>query len=145
MRKTTTTLATAAGALALAGAVLSGAAVATASRDSILAELKSQAAQENPGFAGFSPERGAAFFKATQKGGKPDTPSCTTCHGETPFATGKTRAGKPIDPMAVSANPARYTDPREVEKWFGRNCMSVLGRECTAAEKGDFISFMASQ
>jgi len=140
MRKTTTTIAIAAGALMLASV-----AAGTASRDSILAELKSQAAQEDSGFAGFSAERGAAFFRATHQGGKPDTPSCTTCHGTEPRATGKTRAGKPIDPMAVSANPARFTDPKEVAKWFTRNCKSVLGRECTAAEKGDFITFMASQ
>lgn len=140
MRKTIPILAVAAGVLMLAGV-----AAGTASRDSILASLESQAAQQDPGFAGFSAERGAAFFHATHRGGKPDTPSCTTCHGTSPRAMGKTRAGKPIDPMAVSANPARFTDPKEVAKWFTRNCRSVLGRECTAAEKGDFITFMASQ
>ena len=27
----------------------------------------------------------------------------------------------------------------------GRNCNNVLGRQCTATEKGDFIAFMLSQ
>ena len=62
-----------------------------------------------------------------------------------PQNKGQTRAGKDIDPIALSATPRRFTDPAEVEKWFGRNCMSVLGRECSAAEKGDFITFMMGQ
>ena len=41
--------------------------------------------------------------------------------------------------------PARFTDPEKVAKWFLRNCTSVLGRECTAIEKGDFLTFMSAQ
>jgi hypothetical protein len=47
--------------------------------------------------------------------------------------------------MAVSANAARFTDARDVEKRFSRDCKNVLGRACTAAEKGDFITFLASR
>jgi hypothetical protein len=47
--------------------------------------------------------------------------------------------------MAVSKSPARYTDQDNVEKWFGRNCSDVLGRACTAREKGDFIAYMIGQ
>jgi hypothetical protein len=47
--------------------------------------------------------------------------------------------------MAVSTTPDRYTDAAKVAKWFRRNCKSVLGRECTAQEKGDFLAFMISQ
>jgi hypothetical protein len=113
-------------------------------RDAVLAQLLAQARKE-PGFTGFSAERGAAFYKATQQGGKPNTPSCASCHGNSPKEQGKTRAGKDIDPMAVSKTPARYTDPENVEKWFARNCNDVLGRPCTAREKGDFITYMMGQ
>ena len=85
-------------------------------------------------------ERGAAFYRATHPGGKQG--SCTSCHGNSPLDTGKTRAGKDIAPMAVSKSPARYTDKDNVEKWFTRNCQDVLGRACTAKEKGDFITYM---
>ena len=78
-------------------------------------------------------------------GGKPDTPSCTTCHTDSPLNTGKTRAGKAIEPMAVSANPQRFTDMEKVEKWFGRNCNSVLGRDCTPQEKGDVATWLIAQ
>lgn len=127
-------------------AALGGAdAFAEPKRDAILADLLAQAKRAEPGFTGFSAQRGAAFFKASHKGGKPDTPSCTSCHTASPQNQGRTRAGKDIQPMAVSKNPARFTNPEDVEKWFARNCSSVLGRACTPREKGDFITFMMGQ
>lgn len=114
-------------------------------RDSILAAFEAQAKAENSAFAGFTAGAGEALFTAKHTGGKPDTPSCTSCHGTTPLASGETRAGKVIEPMAASKTPARYTDTEKVDKWFFRNCRSVLGRECTAQEKGDYLTFMISQ
>lgn len=123
-----------------AAAAFSVSAVAAASpRQAILDNYAKEA-----GVATFSPERGKAFFEATHTGGKPDTPSCTTCHGKDPHQSGQTRAGKVIDPMAVSANPERFTDLKTVEKWFTRNCDTVLGRSCTATEKGDFIAYFST-
>ncbi len=77
--------------------------------------------------------------------GKSETPACTVCHTASPLKMGETRAGKPIEPMAVSVTPDRYSDPKQMAKWFRRNCKSVLGRECTAQEKGDFLTFMIGQ
>ncbi len=105
----------------------------------------SEAKASDPAFSGFSAERGEQLFKTHFATGKPDTPSCTACHTTDPKKQGQTRAGKDIDPMAASVNPKRYTDQAKAEKWFGRNCRNVLGRECTATEKGDFITFMLSQ
>jgi cytochrome c peroxidase len=92
-----------------------------------------------------SAERGRALFTGTHTGGKPETPSCTTCHTNNLRGQGKTRAGKVIQPMAISANPTRFTDTAKVAKWFRRNCNTVLGRECTAGEKADVITFLLSQ
>jgi hypothetical protein len=105
----------------------------------------SEAKASDPAFSGFSAERGEHLFRTRFPDGKPDTPSCTACHTTDPRKSGQTRAGKDIDPMAVSVSPKRYTDQAKAEKWFGRNCGNVLGRECTATEKGDFITFMLSQ
>lgn len=91
-----------------------------------------------------SAETGKAMFMAMQVGGKPDTPSCSTCHTENPKAMGMARTGKVIEPMAASVNPARFTDTAFVEKWFGRNCDSVFGRECSPAEKANFIAWLSS-
>ncbi|MBK1634578.1 DUF1924 domain-containing protein [Rhodovulum adriaticum] len=90
------------------------------------------------------PAAGRAFYLAAHGTGKPETPSCTTCHTKSPKASGQTRVGKVIDPLAPSANRARFTDSAKVEKWFGRNCDSVLGRACTAAEKANLIAWLAS-
>ena len=75
-------------------------------------------------------------------GGKPDTPSCSTCHTADPTKTGRTRPGKEIAPMSGVTNPKRFTDAADVEKWFRRNCSDVLGRECTTLEKGDFLAYL---
>lgn len=114
-------------------------AAADPARDAIIAQLKA----ENGGKP-FSAEAGRAFLLARHGGGKPETPSCTTCHTENFKAQGRTRAGKPIEPMAASVNPKRFTDPKKVAKWFRRNCKSVLGRECTAQEKGDVLTYLSS-
>jgi hypothetical protein len=120
-------------------------AAAAESPKSLLDFYASGAKASDPGFSGFSAERGEHLFRTNFSTGKPDTPSCTTCHTTDPRKAGQTRAGKDLEPMAASANPNRYSDRAKTEKWFGRNCNNVLGRECTATEKGDFITFMLSQ
>ena len=92
-------------------------------------------------FAGFSAPRGEAFFKATHGGEW----SCSSCHTSNPLATGKhARTGKSIAPLAPAANPERFTDSAAVDKWFRRNCNDVLGRLCTAQEKGDVLQYLMS-
>lgn len=90
-------------------------------------------------------QRGKALFLSNFTTGKAETPSCTTCHTNNPLQGGMTRAGKPIEPMALSRNSERYNDGEKIEKWFGRNCNSVIGRDCTAQEKADFLSYMMSE
>jgi hypothetical protein len=130
---------------ALAGGFFASVALADPARDAILGALADQAKQADPSFGGFSADRGQAFWTATHTGGKPDTPSCTSCHGGDPAVAGATRAGKPIGPMAVSVAPERFTDPEKVEKWFLRNCNGVVGRQCTALEKGDVITYLSGK
>ncbi len=91
-----------------------------------------------------SAERGRKLFQSRHSGGKPATPSCTVCHTTDPHNYGRTRVGKVIKPMAVSSNPARFTDPKKVAKWIRRNCKTVLGRECTALEKADVLTYLSS-
>jgi hypothetical protein len=132
-------------AIAIALAALSGVCQAEPARDAIVKSLADQAKAADPAFTAFSAENGKAFWAAKHEGGKPDTPSCTSCHTADPRQPGQTRAGKTIDPMAVSVNPARFTEADKVEKWFVRNCNSVLGRECTPQEKGDVLTYLSSQ
>ncbi len=138
-RNLITTLLTATLALSLSGAVIAG------PREDQLAQYAKAAKAADPAFAGFTAERGKTLHTQAFTGGKPDTPSCTSCHGKDTRAAGRNPTGKTIEPMAVSATPARYTDPAKVEKWFKRNCNEVMGRECTAREKGDWLTFMLGQ
>lgn len=111
----------------------------------IIAGYAEQVKTQVPEFDGFSADRGRVLFLANHATGKPETPSCTSCHTANPVKSGRTRAGKDIAPLALSKAPERYMDLKKVEKWFRRNCNSVLGRSCTALEKGDFLTFMVNQ
>lgn len=116
--------------------ILSTATIA-GSREDLLAQYAAAAKA-----SGFSAVRGQALHTQSFSGGKPDTPSCTTCHGKDTRSAGRALTGKTIEPVAVSVTPTRYTDPAKVEKWFKRNCTEVLGRECSALEKGDWLSYV---
>lgn len=124
--------------------LLCGSATA-APRDDILRSLDSAARAADPAFTGFSAARGQTLHTQAFAGGKADTPACTSCHGATPRSSGRTPAGKAVEPMALSLSPSRYSDAAKVDKWFTRNCRDVLGRECTPREKGDWLSFLFSQ
>lgn len=132
-------------ALGLSAAALVGAVRAGPGQDAIIATYAEKAKAADPAFSGFDAAAGKAFFFARHTGGGAETPSCTSCHTDNIAKPGQTRAGKTIDPMAASVQPDRYTDLAKVEKWIGRNCNSVLGRDCTAKEAGDVISWLASQ
>jgi cytochrome b len=107
----------------------------------LLRGWEAQARRERPAFTGFSAEEGKKIYFAehVQDGQKV---SCATCHTASPRAQGRSPVGKVVEPLSPSANPDRFTNPADVEKWFKRNCKQVLGRECTAEEKGHFTTFV---
>jgi hypothetical protein len=98
--------------------------------------------------AGAGPFDPAAGEAAWVKAHRPTTGqprSCSSCHGSDLTRAGRhVTTGKPIEPLAVSANPSRLSDPRKVETWFRRNCRWTLGRDCTPQEKGDFIRYISN-
>lgn len=134
-------------ALLLAGAVVAaGPALANPDREAMLADYASQAKAADAAFTDFSAVRGEALFRTRWAQGDERTPSCTACHTDDTRQPGRNaKTGRPIDPIAVSVNAERFTDVEKVEKQFGRDCNSVLGRACTALEKGDYITFMKGQ
>lgn len=93
--------------------------------------------------SGLSAQRGAALYRTEHPGRDAQPVSCASCHTASPTQAGRTRVGKRIEPLAPIANPERFTDAAKVEKWFRRNCMDVLQRECSAQEKGDFIAWLS--
>jgi len=89
---------------------------------------------------------GGQKFWNTQHNNAGEQRDCTSCHTKDLKSSGEhATTGKTIDPMAPSVNPQRLTDITKVNKWFKRNCKWVLGRECSAQEKGDILQFLSSQ
>ena len=70
-----------------------------------------------PSFSGFSAQRGEKLFRTTWAGGDARTPSCTSCHTENTRGPGRNaKTGREIEPVAVSANPKRFTDRSDVDR-----------------------------
>lgn len=107
----------------------------------ILQVQATQASKQSPDFVP-SAQRGNTFF-ANKFSISAKMPSCATCHTDNPAQAGRHAiTNKTIKPLAPGANSERFTDITKVEKWFRRNCTEVVGRECNAAEKADFIQFL---
>lgn len=107
-----------------------------------ISQYTAEARQAQPGWQP-SAERGRAlYYKEVMRDG--DKVSCVTCHTSDPARSGQTRSYRAIKPLAPAANPARFTDAKKVEKWFRRNCDDVFARECTAQEKADLVTWLAS-
>lgn len=114
---------------------------AAATPRQMLDAYAAEAARQSPGFQP-SARRGAEFY-ARRFAVSEKMPACTACHTVSPAQPGQHAVtGKAIKPLAPRAEAARFTDPAKTEKWFRRNCTEVLGRECSAAEKADFIQFL---
>lgn len=125
----------------LAAAFVASAAPAHAAPADLLRAYEAAARAASPAYAGSSVDRGSRLFR-TRQGGEW---SCASCHGETPTSAGRhARTAKVIQPLAPAANPQRFTDAAQVEKWFRRNCGDVLKRECTAQEKGDILAWLVT-
>lgn len=130
------------GKICIALMVLAGANSAFAETPaSMVSGYAAEAAKATPGFAP-SAKRGQSFF-TREWGVSRKMTNCTVCHGKNLKVDGRhVITGKRISPFAPAANQERFTSSAKVEKWFKRNCNEVAGRECTAAEKADFIQFV---
>ena len=124
-----------------AASVLAAATAYAVTPDQLQAEYEVIARKEAANFNGVSAVRGGEFFRSTHG----NDWSCATCHTARPVVPGRhARTGNVLQPLAPITNAERFTDPVKVEKWFNRNCGDVLGRACTAQEKGDVIAFLRS-
>jgi len=96
----------------------------------------------NPEYKDFSVDDGKAFFnrEITVKG-KPV--ACASCHTTNPADPGKhIVTGKPIRPLSPVVNAKRFADLDKVEKNFTSHCNDIIGRDCTAQEKANFIAYL---
>ena len=132
--------------------------------DDLLAAYAERARKANPGFSGFSAERGKAFYFAPHRVEDGSTLSCASCHHDDPrketfahqdpvpcrachvifdrWPNGVPRMHRQILAFAPSENPERFASDFKAEKWFEYNCGFLLGRDCTPQEKGDLITWL---
>jgi hypothetical protein len=158
----------------VAAIALATAAAATASPPAhaetptdLLARYDAEARAADPTFAGFSTERGRAFyFEKHPMRGLGDV-SCASCHLDDPRQGFRAHRAKVLcrachvinddehadpahakkrdmPPFAPVGNPQRFTDFDRAERWFTLNCRLLLKRPCTAVEKGDFVAWLVS-
>jgi len=72
--------------------------------------------------------------------------SCRLCHGTNLKQNGKhIKTGKIIKPLAPSVNANSLTQVKKIKKWIKRNCKWTIGRECTAQEKVNLLSYISAQ
>lgn len=96
----------------------------------------------DPASKGLSAEDGKAFFnrELTIRGKQV---ACASCHTANPADAGKHAVtGKSIQPLAPSANAKRFSNLDKVEKNFEKHCLDIIGRDCTAQEKGNYIAYL---
>ena len=114
--------------------------------DDYLNSLKQEVLKENPNFTSFDATRGEKIFTSNHIGKKGKEISCTTCHTTNLNNSGEnTFTGKIIEPLSPKANPKRFTDIKEIEKWIKRNFNDVYNREGRALEKGDVITYIINK
>jgi len=105
---------------------------------------------EAAGASHFDAKAGSALwhkkYAAPENAESPKPRSCQACHGVDLTKSGAhIRTGKVIEPMALSVNPQRFSEAKKMRKWFRRNCKWVMGRVCTAQEKGDILTYLQQQ
>ncbi|MGB0723286.1 MAG: DUF1924 domain-containing protein [Gammaproteobacteria bacterium] len=90
----------------------------------------------------FDAANGATLWTTTSTHkGKPR--ACADCHGNPPVDEGRhVRTRKTIAPLALSANPKSLASAKHINKWLKRNCKWTWGRECSAREKGDLLTYL---
>jgi hypothetical protein len=114
--------------------------------DDYLGSLKQEVLKENPNFTEFDAKRGEEIFTSKHIGKKGKEISCTTCHTSNLNNNGEnTFTGKTIEPLSPKANPKRFTQIKEIEKWMKRNFNDVYNREGTALEKGDVTTYIINK
>ena len=129
------------GLVAAFGLLLTTAVHASTPVETLLQEYRRQATTN------FSSTAGKAFWNQPFRvSGGNEQRSCSTCHTADVRQPGKHAVtGKAIKPLAPSVLSKRITNPKKIRKWLRRNCTWTLGRECTAQEKGDVLTYLMTQ
>lgn len=110
------------------------------------------AKMQDANYAGPSAVDGKTFFNreviqfsgSSKKSAK--AIACASCHTANPADVGKHIAtGKKIQPLSPIVNAKRFDDIEKVEKQFNKHCHEVVGSDCSALEKANYIAFLLEE
>lgn len=88
---------------------------------------------------------GKLFFNRTFKTDGHEA-ACATCHTQNPANYGKhVVTKKMIKPLSPMVNPKRFTNISDVEDKFAEHCNDILGADCSAQEKANFIKYLFTE
>lgn len=100
----------------------------------------------NPEYAGPSAVDGKFFFNRKIKLANGKEAACASCHTANPADEGKhIITGKPIKPLSPNVNYKRFSDVDKVEEQFTKHCNDIIGSDCTAAEKANYIAYLLTE
>lgn len=89
---------------------------------------------------------GKIFFNRKFKTPNGKEAACASCHTTNPANVGKNIVtGKEIPPLAPRVNTKRFTDIDKVEEEFTKHCNDILGADCAASEKANFIAYLLTE
>jgi hypothetical protein len=100
----------------------------------------------NPEYAGASAADGKFFYNRKIKLANGKETSCSSCHTANPADAGKhIVTGKAIKPLSPVVNAKRFTDIDKVEDQFTQHCNDIIGSDCSAKEKADYITYVMTE
>ncbi|PKO46645.1 MAG: hypothetical protein CVU29_05200 [Betaproteobacteria bacterium HGW-Betaproteobacteria-22] len=99
----------------------------------------------NPEFVS-SVTEGKIFFNRKFKLSSGKEAACASCHTQNPADQGKNIiTGKTIAPLSPAVNNKRFRSLDKVEEKFTEHCNEILGTDCTAAEKANYIVYLLTE
>jgi len=99
----------------------------------------------NPEFVS-SVTEGKMFFNRKIKTANGKEMACASCHTTNPANAGKNiLTGKAIAPLSPAVNKKRFKDIDKVEEKFTEHCNEIIGADCTAAEKANYIIYLLTE
>lgn len=104
------------------------------------------AKHDNPEYAGPTVAEGKFFFNRKVKLGNAKEMACASCHTTNPADEGKhIVTGKAIRPLSPVVNAKRFDDFDKVQGKFTQHCKDIIGSDCTAAEKANYITYVLTE
>ena len=132
--------------VALLGFTAASAQASIANAEKLIMIYNTQAKGANAEYVGPTATDGKLFFNRKFKQANGKEMSCSSCHTTNPADKGKhVVTGKAIQPLSPVVNSKRFSDFEKVEAKFTQHCVDIIGSDCTAAEKANYITYVLTE